>query len=318
MPGPRDRSMDMGVGRESESGQPSGASQPNPLNQIVADTEVPPKPPTAAQERLAMLSRAIEDQVIPRLILARRAGVLLEASGSLQGWMPAYEDVADLARLAIGRDPSLAGARLRALHERGVPLEILYTELLGPAARHLGVQWEDDQIGFTEVTAGTWRLRQALQDLSAEFLAEVEARERARRVLLVPAIGEQHSFGVMIVAEFFRKAGWDVRCEMVGADSELERMVQAEWFDAIGLSVGAFERLPVARKSIATARKASRNLNLAVLVGGPVFVAHPEYVAEVGADGTAADPARATALAEHLISARAAETTLRPRQAGPG
>jgi len=323
MPGPRDTRMDMGIGRDSDvtqaSGQyPSGMLSSGMMAPVEPGSDCPPRQLSASQERLAMLSRAIEAEVIPRLILARRPGVLLEASGPLNGWTPAFEDVADLARLAIARDETLASARLRALHERGVPLDTLYMDLLGPAARHLGVLWEDDEIGFTDVTTGTWRLRQAMYELSPVFLNEAEAREQKRRVLLLPAIGEQHSLGMLMVAEFFRRSGWDVRCEMVASDGDLARIVQREWFDMVGFSVGADDRLDSLRASIAVSRQASRNLQVVVMAGGPVFLHHPELVASVGADGTAADPAQAAALAEHLIHARADGLPTRSRQAGPG
>ena len=70
----------------------------------------------------------------------------------------------------------------------------------------------------------------------------------------------------------------------------------------LGISVGGSTHLESLTKSIQTSRRASRNLQLGVMVGGPVFVAHPELVSQVGADATAADAAQATIQADRLMT----------------
>jgi methanogenic corrinoid protein MtbC1 len=51
-------------------------------------------------------------------------------------------------------------------------------------------------------------LQQLLRELSAAF--EAETLPRLRSAVLVTAPGDQHTFGVFILQEFFRRAGWDV------------------------------------------------------------------------------------------------------------
>ena len=53
-----------------------------------------------------------------------------------------------------------------------------------------------------------FRLQQLLRELSAAF--EAETLPRLRSAVLVTAPGDQHTFGVFILQEFFRRAGWDV------------------------------------------------------------------------------------------------------------
>jgi methanogenic corrinoid protein MtbC1 len=209
--------------------------------------------------------------------------------------------VTELTRLAIARDELAASRYIDDLTARGASLETICAELLAPAARELGDLWNDDQVSFTEVTTGVWRLQQILRSLAPAFGQDMAARGAIRQILLVPAIGEQHSFGIAMVAAHFRKAGWIVRTETVGSARDLADLVCGEWFDVIGFSVGSSDRLEELTACISTTRKASRNVHLGVMVGGPVFLAHPDFVALVGADATAANGAEATTNAEQLI-----------------
>ena len=56
------------------------------------------------------------------------------------------------------------------------------------------------------------------------------------------------------------------------------------------------------RRAIRAIRRSSLNRNIGVLVGGPIFVAHPELVARVGADATAIDGGQAALQAENLLT----------------
>lgn len=275
---------------------------------------------TSSKARLAAISRTIEVEVIPRLVRSRRAAApghaipdrsvmptqTLQANAeTVAAWLPGAMDVTELTRLALARDEGAAGRRIDELTERGVSLETICAELLGPAARRLGELWEDDRVNFTEVTTGVWRLQQILRAMAPAFSQDLNAQGTQRSILLVPAIGEQHSLGIAMVAAHFRKEGWSVRTELVSSNKDLAALVRSEWFDVIGFSVGSSDRLEELTLSISDTRSASRNVHLGVMVGGPVFLAHPEFVALVGADATAANGAEASANAEQLITSMA-------------
>ena len=175
----------------------------------------------------------------------------------------------------------------------GLPIETLYLDLLAPTARHLGDLWEADVCDFTQVTIGLGRLQQVLHELSHAFQSEMAAAASlGRRVLLIPVPGEQHSFGLFMVAEFFRRAGWDVCGTEVDTRQDLVRTMRDQSFAVVGLSASCGTRLDALAASIRAARRASRNRGVGVMVGGPLFVGHPELVAHVGADATALDGGR--------------------------
>jgi MerR family transcriptional regulator, light-induced transcriptional regulator len=150
---------------------------------------------------------------------------------------------------------------------------------------------------------GLCRLHQVLRELSPAFQNEGEHQPHGgRRALLVPVPGEQHTFGLVMVAEFFRRAGWDVWSGPPASRGELVRIVRNEWFAVVGFSASCDTRLDALAAGIHAVRRASRNPAVGVLVGGPVFVEHPELATLIGADATAVDGRQATQQAESLLA----------------
>ncbi len=107
-----------------------------------------------------------------------------------------------------------------------------------------------------------------------------------------------------MVGEFFRNSGWEVCAEASGRSLDLVLAAQNEWFDVLGFSVGSEARLEPLKRLIEAVRLASRNRDLIVMVGGPIFVEHPDWVALVGADATASDAKDAVRRADAMVPLR--------------
>lgn len=257
----------------------------------------------AVDTRMSQLARTIEREIIPRLMLAHRVvpEQLPPAAGTSQPITP--EDVKQFAKLVLSQGEEAAFVAIQALRAREISIELLYLDLLAPTARYLGELWEEDLCNFTDVTVGLGRLQRVLRELSPALGCTVEHPLQGRRVLLLPGPGEQHTFGLVMVAEFFRRAGWDVTGGAWAASADAAALVNAEWFDVVGFSLGAETHLKALADSIAGVRQATCNRGLAVLVGGPIFGEQPHLVSVVGADGMAADGREAPALAERLVTA---------------
>jgi methanogenic corrinoid protein MtbC1 len=210
--------------------------------------------------------------------------------------------VVELAGLVLARNVSVASAHVEAMRRRGVAVESLYLDLLAPAARHLGELWTADVCDFTQVTIGLGRLQNLLHELSPTFQADGSQRSNGLRVLLVPAPGDQHTFGLSMVAEFFRRAGWDVWGQTPMSRRDLLDAVRSEWFALVGLSVSCGTRLEALSSCVRAVRRVSRNRRLGILVGGPAFTEEPALASLVGADATAADGRGAAAQAQNLLS----------------
>jgi len=258
--------------------------------------------------RKTQLLQTIEGEIIPRLMLVHRvAEARLEpvSPGLLR---PCAADVQQLADLVLGSDTGRALRFVESLMQRGVPLEAVYLELLAPTARRLGTMWEEDESDFMQVTIGLWRLQEVLHELGPAFLNESESVEPGRRIFLVPVPGDQHTFGAVIVAEFFRRAGWDVWDDPGASREEILRIVRTEWFEVVGLSVSCEQHIEGLSSVVRAIRRASRNPAIGIMVGGQPFVDNPERVALVGADATASDGRQATAQAQKLLNLLASRT----------
>ena len=256
-----------------------------------------------SHQRRARLGRAVEAEVVPRLLLGhRRPPARRPPSGR---WIADATRVAELANCAIG-DADAAGDYVAAMRADGAGVESVYLDLLAPAARRLGEMWEDDSLSFADVTIGLLRLHQVLRALGPDFRAEAAPERPGRRAVLVPVPGEQHSFGLAMVTEFFRRAGWGVWSGTPASLDELLAIVRGEPFGVVGFSVACDDRLEWLATCIRRVRAASRNPAIGVMVGGPIFVSHPDLAMAVGADTTAQDGRHAVFQAEGLLALQSA------------
>jgi methanogenic corrinoid protein MtbC1 len=249
-----------------------------------------------------LLSRAIEDHVIPKLILAHPESL---ASFNIHAERVTPIQPAQLrefAKVVIGSDIAAAQERIKKFQSGGMTVPSVYLDLLAPAARELGTLWEEDLCDFTDVTIGLGRLQQLLRELSPEFHSSIKRTSAGRRLLLLPCPGESHTFGLAMVAEIFRHADWDVSGGP-GVARELPVVMAAtEWFDVVGFSLATDLHIDELRDCIADIRKTSLNPHVGVMVGGPIFAIHPHYGASLGADVATADGRAAPELAAKLVA----------------
>lgn len=252
-------------------------------------------------ERIGKLLSTLESDVIPRL-LDLHAERLDDGSTDVR-FSP--QEVTWLALASIEIAPALVLDRIQALRDSGVPPESLCLHLMAPAACELGRMWDEDRCSFADVTVGVGRLQQAMRDMMPDADPTwSRAPLGGRRILLAAAPGEQHTFGLSMVMEFFRKAGWDVTVELAGERSHPVDTVASQWFDVVGFSVGSHTRIDWLSAMIGAIRSASRNPALAIMVGGPVLKVHPEYAQQLAADAACSDGDRAPQIADALLLRR--------------
>lgn len=267
----------------------------------------PAAQPTAESEvRMARLVRTIEGEIVPRLVLSRRGKRAPAETPAVDPRAPDIVDVAELVRLLLAHDVGVSSAYVETVRQRGASLETICLGLLAPAARKLGEMWEEDECNFMQVTVGLCRLHQLLRELSPEFRTEEDDGKVNRRILLAPCPGEQHTFGVAVVAQFLRRAGWDVWHEFPATHEEMLRVFCQHRFALVGLSVASEARLEALKSTILAIRQASRHRAVGILVGGPVLVLNPELANSLGADGMALDGPQAVVKAEQISTALAA------------
>lgn len=252
----------------------------------------------------------------PRLVLARRAPRVdpapmyfpptvaspsspAELGGAIT---PAERD--EYLDLVLGADDALSGAFVDGLRSRGVDVSAIYLGLLAPTAERLGTMWEDDACDFFDVTVATGRLQRAVRELGHDFVGGAEVPADGARALLSAMPGEQHTLGLFMVAEYLLRDGWGVRVATPASSSELAAVVRDHPFDVVGFSAACDSRLLALRHEIAAVRRHSHNPHVSIIVGGRIFVEHPDLVGRVGADGFAACAADVSRCARALVGAR--------------
>jgi CheY-like chemotaxis protein len=128
---------------------------------------------TAKRQRgsvnLSQLTRAIEAEIIPRLLLAYGPTECRETllSRPPNRIAPTGDAVAELARLAIEHDVNAAAAHIHAIRDKGASLENIYQDLVSPAARLVGDLWKADVCTFQQFSQALDKLQRLLVALSA-------------------------------------------------------------------------------------------------------------------------------------------------------
>ena len=249
------------------------------------------------------LVKAIEGEVIPRLMLAWRSDAAPVPS-DLPARQITSDDVTELTRLLLRGSPEAVSVYVEGIRAEGVTLQALYLDLVTPAARLLGAYWDADKCDFVAVTVGLGRLQKVLRDLGGDFRSENGQEDRGldRRAILSAAPGEQHLLGPIMVAEFFRRAGWIVLGGPLWTSQDHLALVGANWIDMFGLSVTNSDCLEATAAAIPSIRRASRNPGLQILLGGRIFVENPDLAIRLGANGTATDGNQAALLANDLVA----------------
>jgi MerR family transcriptional regulator, light-induced transcriptional regulator len=284
-----------------EGGLGAGQSPSQPLPQVG---------PTMTGEMLARLVRTIEGEIVPRLMLIQRTSARMVLPAAAEQAV-AKPDVSAFVTTLLRSEAAELSAYVESLVTRGVSVEELLLELFAPAARRLGRMWEEDACSFTDVTLALSHLHRLVHELRHDEQPQARGVTDEPRLLLTVTDREQHLFGLLVVADCFRNAGWHVDEDHVGSPRGLAATVRSTHFDLVGVSVSSEERVEPAAALVRTVRRASCNARVAVMAGGPVFLRVPGVADRLGVDAIATDGREAVTRARQLLATIAAAKTRR-------
>ncbi len=258
------------------------------------------------------LSLLLENLVIPRLI-ADRAGQAfwqdvaapdmtdVNVRATSERRTITNSDVEIFSRLSVNEEAHVLLAFVDECLATGSSVETIFVDLLAPAARRLGEYWDADSEDFVGVTMGLWRIQEVLRELTMRIPPVASPGHGQRSALFSPMPGEQHSFGTLMIAECFQRAGWETEVLIEPTQSELTGKVARQHYDVIGLTVSNDCSTGTLHGLVTAIKVVSSNPHIRVLLGGRVINELPDLVASSGADATATDALSAVALADALV-----------------
>ncbi len=269
-------------------------------------TGEPAFPDLQSLDHIGLLLKTVETELIPRLFVSHMMDVpvcspLVEnrATYPVSGPWSSQIAIESFALLCINNDPAMLDRRVTDLLAQGVSLESIFLHLLAPVARHLGDLWSDDKLSFVDVHLGLCRLHQLICECEAIGYRSENMPVLDQSILLTCVPGDEHTFGITMVADFFRRYGWQVS-NLCGLDVDfLMTRVSSTYYSAVGFSLHSEVHYASLEAIIKQVRHRAKNPDLIILVGGDFFICNPGKVNDIGADVFASDGHQAVLMANN-------------------
>lgn len=246
------------------------------------------------------LAQAIVSMVIPRLQSTHSLEPEVASKAAVEK-MRRQAEAERFIALVLSGNQDAQWHTLTAMRDAGLDTESIFLDIMTPAIRHLGELWEDDRMSFIDVTTKSAYLQQMMRRLGAEDNAATGSSNR--RLLLTPAPGEQHTFGLFLLAEMFLRIGWDTVVEASLTLDQICARLSSEPFDAVGMSVGSERGLDNLAHCVAATRQSALSPDLRIFLGGWAFMSRNEPLDGYGADMVETDARLAVAKAQLLCPA---------------
>ena len=243
----------------------------------------------------------VESQIIPRLLKAEKIRTRHLSLVSSLRKLPSQKEIVKFADLCVSQDQKVAQAFVDHFLEIGLRKEDIFLELIAPAARYLGSQWDDDCMVFSQVNLGMARLHAIANEFRLAYKEGLCDKGKVKRALIASAPGSLHMLGTTIVADFFREKGWQVVVSIPSSANELAQAVSQEWFDVVGLSISMEQQFSNLAELISQFKCSSVNPRVAVLLGGPIFAVKEFRAIDFGADDICVNAKHAVGVAESLL-----------------
>lgn len=207
-----------------------------------------------------------------------------------------------LAALMQGDTPAAERMAMIWL-DQGMPIRVLYDEVLAPVMQEVGRLWHANLI----TPAQEYCIASATQLLMARLHPRISATAANGPTLVAACVqGELHDIGLRLVVDQFRLQGWNVR--FLGGDNPallVAAFVDHVDADVVAISSMMAANIPAVVAQIALLRDRDKAGRRKILVGGYPFEVDPALWRRVGADGSGSNGAEAVAAANALITGQA-------------
>ncbi|MFZ3583117.1 cobalamin B12-binding domain-containing protein [Loktanella sp. DJP18] len=188
---------------------------------------------------------------------------------------------------------------LQDLFPAGLRRRELCLDVLRPVADHLGALWLRDEAAFMSVRVATLRM-EALLRTTAKPINPVISKKRKQAVFAsVP--GEDHTFGVQMVADLQRAKGWDVQLVVNASGTDLLSEIVNSPAEILGLSIGSSSSMHALYTTVQMVKE--HRPDVKILVSGALVGLDARPVELLGVAAHADDFERAETLLDALVDA---------------
>lgn len=254
-----------------------------------------------AEDHTSLL-KALQGDILPRLLMLYTRQQSPDRPAKTSGQPDHHKIVEEFTHILCQDDAKAAREYIENVMDTGIETVDLFVNVLAPAARKLGRLWEHDLCTFTDVTLGLMRIQSIFRHYEAALDAHAPGvTSNTPSILLSSLYGDQHTFGLMMISDLFRRDGWIVSTEQADEGSMLVNMIAASHVDVVGLSLAREVDVEMLKADISNIRQASQNTFVRILVGGSYVTDNPAIAGKVGADLALIDAETAPQAARGLL-----------------
>ncbi|MEJ6402401.1 cobalamin B12-binding domain-containing protein [Yoonia sp. 2307UL14-13] len=201
--------------------------------------------------------------------------------------LPTQSEISLLCTALLSTDEDAADRIILAARRDGVDVDDIYLGYVAGAARRLGEMWEEDEISFVEVTLASGRLYRIIRGLRHVLASTFSDGRDERPALFALVPGEDHTLGIEIATDLFRREGWDVDMSLGQTHDALLEQSEKRSYRAIVL-VAHSDRMIEPLTRLVLALRISQPL-AHIVVAGNILNHHADIQHVVGADAVMED-----------------------------
>ncbi len=211
-------------------------------------------------------------------------------------WCASTSELDYLCQVLCAKHSYRANKFIHQLLQVGLPLDRIYRKYLAEAARRLGTDWENDTRSFEQVSLATARIYTIMDSLRRR--QPVPMRAPQPRIAFAAVPGEQHTLGVEMATDLFRRAGWDVAHLVGPSHDEILLTLEDKSIFLLGLSASGSRHQAALIRLILALRMTRPDVR--IIVSGAITHTDNSLALNVGIDAVVRDVPQALEVVKNL------------------
>lgn len=254
----------------------------------VATHRTPPFESPPAEAARAQVTQSAAGTIITRLLLRYGVSARIRRTGVQSPVAPAQ--IQALVELAMRGDGAAASVFTDGLCDEGVPLDVVFHDVLLGAARQLEGLWRDDRCSSTDLTIGVCNLRLLVSRLMVRAVEPVMPSRRVGHAAVVSLSGDRASVDPIVHQVYLWEAGWDVEGFEGLEEGALIDRFRRQAVDLALVSIASAAQVPRLTRLMRALPRRSRNPALRLVILAGAYGGPMAPLLALAADGIVRDP----------------------------